>query len=573
MIDRDLTETEGQGPLLVGGTEPDIHHSQEQARRIVHRRLAQVLGGALLSNSGIARLTQRLAARQYAAGETVVHQGVRADFMGVVAKGQLAVYSPPGPDSLPAWDRDNPTVLLLPGSTFGEAMLVDGRPSGSTLRAITDVEIWILSRADLLTVARHRSARPARRFGAWWGLAAAVVVLLAIILVAGATLGVDLLGRIPSGEQAAVPGASPEVSGAIQIVDPQDQQVLQRSVPLPVQAVLTDPGFSQAELLVGGRGQGAQVNPAPEDVPWIVDWAWQQVTDGPQVLAVQALGAKGRWQISAPVTVTVVPTGTLAFASNRDGIRAIYTMQTDGRDVERLRTGPGEARQPAWGGQGSLAFVAETEPGKPLVRWINSSAGEPTELFAGRDPAWAPGGARLAYAASIDNVSQVLTVAMPAGVPYQVTEEEAFAGQPTWSPDGRQLAYVVQRDGNWDIWVRALDGSDPQALTEGPAMDWAPAWSPDGSRLAFVSNREGSHQIFVMRPDGGGLQRLTDLPQGAESPAWSPDGYWLAFVAYSGSGEGVNAREIHLMRADGRDQVRLTYNSADDTQPAWSLAP
>jgi len=39
----------------------------------------------------------------------------------------------------------------------------------------------------------------------------------------------------------------------------------------------------------------------------------------------------------------------------------------------------------------------------------------------------------------------------------------------------------------------------------------------------------------------------------------------LAFVAYTGDGTGVNARELYLMRADGRDQVRLTYDSFDDT--------
>jgi hypothetical protein len=572
MTEHDLSDTEEQKPLLVGETQPDVHYSQEQARRIVHRRLAQVPGGALLTDKGIARLAQRLTSRQYAAGETIVHKGVPAGFMGVVTKGRLAVYSPPEPDSLPARDRDSPTVLLLPGSTFGEAMLIDGRPSGSTLRAITDVEIYSLRRGDLLAVASRRSARVARRFDTWWGLAVAGLALLAMVVIAGAYFGAEVLGLIPIGGRVPPPPASPEVSDTIQIVDPQDQQVLQRTVPLPVQAVLTEPGFSHAELLVGGRGQGAQVNPKPKDVPWIADWDWQEVSYGSQVLSVQALGTKGRWRVSSPVTVTVVPTGTLAFASNRDGMRAVYIMRTDGRDVQRLLTGPGEARQPAWGEQSSLAFVAEVEPGKPVIRWMDSSAGEPVELLAGRDPAWAPGSTRLAYAASIDNISQIFTVAMPAGVPYQVTEQESFAGQPTWSPDGNQLAYVVQQEGNWDIWVQALDGSEPQRLTEDPAMDWAPVWSPDGSRLAFVSNREGNHQIFVMRPDGTGLQRLTDLPQGAESPAWAPDGYWLAFVAYSGSGEGVNAREIHLMRADGQDQVRLTYNDADDTQPAWSLA-
>jgi Tol biopolymer transport system component len=58
-----------------------------------------------------------------------------------------------------------------------------------------------------------------------------------------------------------------------------------------------------------------------------------------------------------------------------------------------------------------------------------------------------------------------------------------------------------------------------------------------------------------------------------ELPSWSPDGYWLAFVAYSGEGTGVNAREIYLMRADGQDQVRLTRNDFDDSEPDWAWGP
>jgi Tol biopolymer transport system component len=359
----------------------------------------------------------------------------------------------------------------------------------------------------------------------------------------------------------------------VQIVAPQDGQAVQWSASLPVQAVVAEAGFHQAELEIDGRGQGMQVNPDPQLVPWVANWEWGEVSEGAHTLSVQLQGSQGRWAASLPVTVTVVPTGMLAYASSRDGLRAIHIMRTDGRETQRLETGPGEARQPAWGSAGSLAFVGEVEPGQPVIRRMASLQDEAVDLFPGRDPAWSRDGSHLAYAASIENVSQVFAVPATGGRSFQVTEEEAFAGQPTWSQDDTRLAYVVQRDGNWDIWSRALDGSDPQRLTDGPAMDWAPAWSPDGSRLAFVSNREGSHQIYVMRTDGTDVRRLTDFDQGAESPAWSPDGYWLAFVAYTGKGDGVNAREIHLMRADGRDQVRLTYNSLDDAQPAWGSVP
>jgi hypothetical protein len=59
----------------------------------------------------------------------------------------------------------------------------------------------------------------------------------------------------------------------------------------------------------------------------------------------------------------------------------------------------------------------------------------------------------------------------------------------------------------------------------------------------------------------------------ARRTVWSIGGYRLALVFYTGEGAGVNAREIHLMCADGRGQVGLTRNAFDDNEPDWSGGP
>jgi Tol biopolymer transport system component len=338
---------------------------------------------------------------------------------------------------------------------------------------------------------------------------------------------------------------------------------------VPVQAVLSDPGLRLAELHVDGLLQDMQVNKDLPATPWLVEFDWMGAQEGSHHLSVRAQDTGGDWLLSAPLTVTVVPSGTLAFSSNRDGPQTIYTITTDGRNLNRLGAGPGDMRQPAWGLSGSLAYVADPEVGPTMIREMVIGLAESRALAVGRDPAWSPDGSYLAYAATVDAVSQVFVVPVSNGEPVQVTSEAIYAGQPTWSPDGRELAYVAERDGNWDIWLVSADGEDPYRLTDDPAMDWSPAWSPDGSRLAFVSDRGGNHQIYLVRRDGSGVRALTDQPRGTEAPTWSPDGFWLAFVAYTGEGDGINAREIHLMRSDGRDQVRLTRNIFDDTQPDW----
>jgi Tol biopolymer transport system component len=89
----------------------------------------------------------------------------------------------------------------------------------------------------------------------------------------------------------------------------------------------------------------------------------------------------------------------------------------------------------------------------------------------------------------------------------------------------------------------------------------------------------------VMTNEGKNRERLTwntrssSAPykeEGAEStatflslaPAWSPDGKWIAFFCYNNS----NA-EICVMRPDGSDKTRLTFDDAHDGAPSWRIKP
>jgi TolB protein len=545
--------------------------SPAQARRIIRRRLRSFLGGGLCSRLHTTRLASQLFGRSYAAGDIIIKKGVRGDVLGVVTKGQIAVETP---RAIQPWDdasRVDREVLLLPGRTFGEWMLVDGEPSTNTVRAVSDAEVYFLRRADFLAATGNGEAgsvrdRVRRR---WRWLAAALLLVLSVALVVVLGLGV-LDDRGPAGRQHAGFGESTLADGVVQFISPQHGTILMRSEPVPIRVLVTEPGFLQAELQVDGIDVGTQVNPN-QATPWALEWVWDGVSDGSHTLAVELRGDGGEPLASEPVTVTVVPAGKLFFSSNRDGAQAVYTMTTDGRGVRRLTAGPGEARQPAGRRDGSLAFVAESEGGPEVIRWMSAGSDEVLDLFSGRDPAWSPDGARLAFSAGVDGVSQVFVSDPSGGMPVQVTLEEVYAGQPAWSPDGIRLAYVAEREGNWDVWVVALEDREPLRVTTDPAMDWGPSWSPDGGRLAFVSDRMDGHQVYVMRTDGSDVQRLTGLAQGAESPTWAPDGHWLAFVAYTGTGAGVNGREIYLMRSNGEDQVRLTHNAFDDTHPDWGL--
>ncbi len=85
------------------------------------------------------------------------------------------------------------------------------------------------------------------------------------------------------------------------------------------------------------------------------------------------------------------------------------------------------------------------------------------------------------------------------------------------------------------------------------------------AKIAFASDRDGNLEIYTMDTDGGGLTRLTENTAEDFNPAWSPDGSRIAFVS---TRDGNS--EIYVMNADGTAQTRLTNNTTDDLSPAWA---
>jgi Flp pilus assembly protein TadD len=124
----------------------------------------------------------------YAPGETILPAQARADCMGLVVRGQVTVH----PRS--RWDSW-PSVVLRPGQTFGQAMLVQGHPSGETLRALTRSEVWFLrGPSPGASPAEHPARRPATPV--WKQLLG--VLLLAAGLLAALTLGWSPIQRASS---------------------------------------------------------------------------------------------------------------------------------------------------------------------------------------------------------------------------------------------------------------------------------------------------------------------------------------------------------------------------------------
>lgn len=141
----------------------------------------------------------------------------------------------------------------------------------------------------------------------------------------------------------------------------------------------------------------------------------------------------------------VSPDGsTIAFASDRGGNIAIYTMKPDGSDVKR----------------------------KISVGKYNAS------------PSWSPDGKKIAFAgqengafdifvmdASGENLKRLTTASKTNG-------KRANNESPSWSPDGRHIMFVSDRTGNNQIYIINPDGTNERRITFDSFIWDKPKWSP-----------------------------------------------------------------------------------------------
>ena len=135
-----------------------------------------------------------------------------------------------------------------------------------------------------------------------------------------------------------------------------------------------------------------------------------------------------------------------------------------------------------------------------------------------------------------------------------------------------------------EIWVMSASGQGATRLTRPHRRSDFARVSADGSRVAFASTGDdplGRWALFVMNADGSGEERLTPFSDNVPG-SWSPDGGWIAFTSgrYAGEGRSLDAGmqglggggnlEIHVIRADGSEEIRLTDDPARDRDPVWS---
>ena len=189
---------------------------------------------------------------------------------------------------------------------------------------------------------------------------------------------------------------------------------------------------------------------------------------------------------------------------------AIFIMEADGQNPQRITFQPGRNFEPSWSPDGNKIAFLSSRNRVPRIYTMDTN-GQNVQQIAHNQrvfdgpPVWSPDGRRLAFMSGDNQGGWGLYVTDPQGHNENLIVHWTHPSpsvlnwdRPAWSPDSQHLIYVVKDQNSESLMKIRIDGDMPTQLKTGELVNWlSPVWSPGGNHLLF-SAREAREPMFLL---------------------------------------------------------------------------
>jgi len=244
-----------------------------------------------------------------------------------------------------------------------------------------------------------------------------------------------------------------------------------------------------------------------------------------------------------------MPDGRIIFSSNRAGEFELWTVKTDGSELQQLTANSGANKFPRVSGDGRyVVFVSNRDGGKWNLWRMNIDGSQVVQLTRGNGetlPSISPDSQSVFYTNGAVVPSRIERVSIDGGETYSVPNESYGASGPAISPDGKLLAYYFFSESTgWRTGILPVAGGETIKSFELQGSRGFEEWTPDSRALIYIKPGFLLSNMWRESLDGRQIEQVTHFK----------DSY-IHYFAYS-----PDHKQLALARGDSYSDIVLIEN-------------